>query len=77
MITKKRNNAMRRTSFLLATVAALALRLRPGLRMRGPAAVLVGQPRQHDLVGAALHAHAPYSGAADQRSMTPNSPSPG
>ena len=49
-------------------------RLRRGARRRRQ---LVRQPRQHDVVGTAVHAHRALLGAPMQRSMTPNTPSPG
>ncbi len=69
---------MRRTSFALAAVAALALALSPGLaEARAGGGSSFGSRGSMTWSAPPSTGTAPYSAAPMQRSMTPNAPSPG
>src|ERR1700744_2447901 len=77
MITQRRNT-MRRTSVGLAAVAALALALAPGFAdARAGSGGSFGSRGSMTWSAAPSTGTAPYSAAPMQRSMTPNTPSPG
>jgi predicted lipid-binding transport protein (Tim44 family) len=76
MITRKRAT-MRRTSFLLAAVAALGLALTPGLAdARAGNGSSFGSRGSRTWSSPAPTNVAPYSAQPMQRSMTPSAPSP-
>jgi predicted lipid-binding transport protein (Tim44 family) len=78
MQAKGRDNAMRRTSYLLATVAALSLALAPGLADARAGGGFSGGSRGSMTFSAPPSTRtAPYSAQPMQRSMTPNTPNPG
>jgi predicted lipid-binding transport protein (Tim44 family) len=78
MQTKGRVNAMRRTSYLLATVAALSLALAPGLAdARAGGGSSAGSRGSMTWSAPPSTRTAPYSAQPMQRSMTPNAPTPG
>jgi predicted lipid-binding transport protein (Tim44 family) len=69
---------MRRTSYLLATVAALSLALAPGLADARAGGGFSGGSRGSMTFSAPPSTRtAPYSAQPMQRSMTPNTPTPG
>ena len=69
---------MRRTSYLLATVAALSLALAPGLAdARAGGGTSSGSRGSMTWSAPPTTRTAPYSAQPMQRSMTPNTPSPG
>jgi predicted lipid-binding transport protein (Tim44 family) len=77
MITKRRDNAMRRTSLLFAAIAALSLLLAPGL-----AEARLGGGSSFGSRGSMTYSAPPSTGTSSytsplQQSMTPNSGSPG
>jgi predicted lipid-binding transport protein (Tim44 family) len=75
---KKRRNAMRRTSFVLAAGAALALALAPGVAdARAGGGSSFGSRGSMTWSAPPSTGTAPYSAAPMQRSLTPNTPSPG
>jgi predicted lipid-binding transport protein (Tim44 family) len=77
MITKKRS-VLRRTSFLLAGLTALALILAPALaEARAGGGSSFGSRGSMTWSAPPSTRTAPNSGAPMQRSMTPNTPSPG
>ncbi len=77
MITKKRS-VLRRTSFLLAGLSALALVLAPTLaEARAGGGSSFGSRGSMTWSAPPSTRTAPNSGAPFQRSMTPNNPSPG
>jgi predicted lipid-binding transport protein (Tim44 family) len=78
MLTKQRNTTMRRTPRLLAAVAALSLALAPGLAdARAGGGGSFGSRGSMTWSAPPSTGTAPYSAQPMQRSMTPNSPSPG
>jgi predicted lipid-binding transport protein (Tim44 family) len=75
MFTKER--AMRRTSFLLAAIAALALALAPGLAdARAGFGSSMGSRGSRTWSAPPSTGTAPYSSQPFQRSITPNNPTP-
>jgi predicted lipid-binding transport protein (Tim44 family) len=78
MLTKQRDTTMRRTPRLLAAVAALSLALAPGLAdARAGGGGSFGSRGSMTWSAPPSTNTAPYSAQPMQRSMTPNSPSPG
>jgi predicted lipid-binding transport protein (Tim44 family) len=78
MLTNKRDTTMRRTPRLLAAVAALSLALAPGLAdARAGGGGSFGSRGSMTWSAPPSTNTAPYSAQPMQRSMTPNSPSPG
>src|SRR6185312_7698866 len=75
---ERSGNAMRRTSYLLATVAALSLALAPGLAdARAGGGSSSGSRGSMTWSAPPTTRTAPTATQPMQRSMTPNTPSPG
>jgi predicted lipid-binding transport protein (Tim44 family) len=75
---KGRDNAMRRTSTLLAAIAALSLALAPGFAdARAGGGGSFGSRGGMTFSAPPATRTAPYSAQPMQRSLTPNTPSPG